>query len=403
MHLIRSRLGLSLVAAGVLVGGLAVDVGALAAPGDHLQAGPATITPDVDLGLEFRTNVRRADVGAEAGANLRVAPGLTIELEQPGTDFSLSGEYELRKYVQPQFTSYDRFNDFQLGADLDAGKQQALGLRLSDQAVLRNLEVENGTDSPFSTQFRNRLGGMVVARPGPVLDIGLGAAWAIDNYQVPGNTAAARDYNTRNGVGPAWDVQWRFFPRTAVALEGEYTLNRWASNSVDGLSLPNSNFFRLSAGMRGRLTERLVLVTMLGYGSGKYTDDRNVAGLDRLLAQLQIKYLVGVGRNLSVGYVKSVEDSYFTNYVGYHRVFGAFDGRFGTRMGVKLGLSTLIEGFHGDLERIDTKLRAEGDLTYYMQDWASITAGTYYTQRLSDDSQVEYADVNVHLMATFTY
>lgn len=383
------------------VAGATVQV-AHAEPGEHIQAGSATITPELDLGVEFRTNVRRDETEETPGANVRVAPGVTVDLSTPQTDFSLGGEYELRKYFG-DLSRYDRFNDFRVDADLNAGKQQALGLKLGNHAVLRNLDVANSSQDPFNTQLRNSLNGLVVARPGPVLDIGVGGLWTLDDYRLPGNDGSARKYNTRNAVGPQWEVQWRFFPRTAVVLEGSYQLNRWAENSVAGVNLPNSNFFRLLAGMRGRLTERVVLIAMLGYGSGKYTDDNSVAGLAKLLAQAQLKYTLSPGRVIEVGYIKDFEDSYFTNYLTYNRVFARFDGRIGSRAGLLVGASLIPESYTGDVTRNDLRIRGEADFRYHIQDWASITSGVWYNQRASDDSGVEYKDVNIHVLGTFTY
>ena len=44
-----------------------------------------------------------------------------------------------------------------------------------------------------------------------------------------------------------------------------------------------------------------------------------------------------------------------------------------------------------------------GPATVYIQDWASVTAGGGYTLRSSNDTTIEYNDLDLFLHGTFTY
>ena len=55
------------------------------------------------------------------------------------------------------------------------------------------------------------------------------------------------------------------------------------------------------------------------------------------------------------------------------------------------------------VSRNDVFFNLRGDVTYKLQDWASITGALIYQQRLSNVSSAEYFDVQPRVFATFTY
>src|SRR5688572_4395663 len=100
----------------VLAAGLAVPSLALAAPGDHVRAGDATITPKIAFGMEYSNNVYHEKPGSDldGAANLRVAPGLEAHVAGEELSVRMFGEVELRKYLDPEIRGMDRYNDFQV-------------------------------------------------------------------------------------------------------------------------------------------------------------------------------------------------------------------------------------------------------------------------------------------------
>ncbi|MFT7519829.1 MAG: hypothetical protein ACI9MC_001973 [Kiritimatiellia bacterium] len=412
---------------------------AYGAPGDAIKLGTSTtMSPDLDLGLQYRTNINQtaSAVDRRDGLNLTVAPGVEILHNTPSTEFRFVGDYRLQKYFTEATSFGDRYNDFDLSARGSFLKDRPVGIVLRERAALLNNNATGrvASDNPLHTRLRNDLGVGLAFRPGQVLDLGVGGGWALDNYRVPEGAQAGvnRDLNTRNSFGPEWSAQWRFFPRTAVVIDGGFQLNRWASNWMpEGergtfLAMPDSNFFRMSGGLRGRLTERVVLITTLGYGSGQYltksvTDacggagaectpsaanqfDAKLKGAQRLLAQLQLQYSIDESKTLTIGYQKDFDDSFFTNYMAYNRVFTKLNSKFGNKVSTDLSLTVSQESYRGERRRDDVFVDGRADVSYYLQDWAKVTAGVGYQQRTSpSEPSVNYSDVQARLLTTIAY
>jgi len=416
---------------------------AIAAPGEHIQIGNSgELIPDIDLGMEYRTNVYRKEVDPIAGANLRVAPGLEIASKTEENEVALSGRWELHKFFylaedadsdleqSERVSSLDRFNDFQINARLDVLKQQSVGFRLGSKTALKNNSTDASySEAPFTTQFREALEGALRVSPGPALKLFLGGHYSYDDYLLPtqptGN--ADRGFNTRQAYGPTLNTRWEFLPRTAFVLNGEYTMNRWDENSVDAtvdgdpgalgdtLAVPNSDQTKVTVGIDGRFTENLTLTLRGGYGvsiydgaaTGALNDvggdvDANVGGGDGVLLDVVSTYQFGEGTYFSLGYRKDFVDAFFSNYTAYNMGNAMVRGKYGnlrpqTRFVVRQ------ESYVGEIERNDVVLRWEGDLAYDIQSYASVGVGAAWQQRASTDKDVEYDDVNLHLLANFAY
>ncbi len=432
----------------VALGLLAWPAVASAGPGDHIRAGDAVIVPDIDMGMEYSTNVFRSHDDPRAAPNLRISPGIQIETKAPELSLSLGAEYMLRKYLKEPYTSADRFSDFDLTAKLAARKRHAVGFNLFDNASMVNVPVDmagairNG--GSYVSRLRNHLVGGVVLRPGQAMEFTLGGTWDFDDFQVPegAQITNSRFLNRRQAFGPTVDARWTFFPRTAIVLRSSYLVHRWDDNWIlsiqdellpnefnfgTHLAMPNSTHFKIDGGIQGRFTNHLVLTIRGGYGSANYDEqsvikdasdetvqDRSelteaagffddVAGLDKLLLQAEIRYELTPDSSVAVGYQRDFDDSWFTNYLAYDRVYGQLNARLGSHLGMTAEGGFRMEDYNGEGPRDDIVIRVGGDLTYYANGWASITAGARWDERASTLDYVEYDDVRITGMATFTY
>ncbi|TNE92006.1 MAG: hypothetical protein EP330_03370 [Deltaproteobacteria bacterium] len=390
---------------------------AAAEPGDHIRLGEAVITPTLDLGIEHRTNAFQRDTRAIAGTALRVAPGLELALDGPEVAATFGGEWEIRKYIQSQASSLDRMNDFNLGGSLDLFRNRALGIELREYAALRNNTNDSGlAEDPFATQLRNEAGARVKIRFGQALQIAPGFTHLYTDFRVPEGALfnqTGRDYNTRQGLNPGLDAEWKFLPRTSIVLDTDLIVYSWEENTrprfdQEGgaltVAIPNSTHFKLRAGLRGRVTERISSTVELGYGLASYKDDdTDLGGLEGLLVAAQAQYDMSSTQKLSIGYKKDFDDSWFTNYMTYNHLYVKHHGKYGSRLSSDAEAMIRFEGYKGGSLRSDSLLRLKLDGSVALQDWASTTLGVWYTQRGSTDSLVRYNDVNIHWLATFTY
>jgi len=403
---------------------------AWAGPGDHIRVGEATITPRISVGFEHSTNVYHSDDNVVGGTNLHVAPGLDVGVDGPDLKFQLSGDYELRKYFQPSVTSLDRYNDFQVGASLEALRRGPIGFGLSDSLGLRNSPADiPSSDEPFQTQFRNQLDGAVHIRPGSALQIRVGGRWAFDDIQVASGITSERGFNRKHSGGPTLGVDWAFFPRTALLLESSYEFHRWGENVIstveseasdglgDELAKPNSDHFRISLGMQGRITEKIVVVLGAGYGFANYDETSvnggesadtegfaaDVRGAEHLLLDASFRYDFSPTDQFVLGYEKDFNDVFFSNYASYHRVFTRVNKRFGKRFGTAGELAIRYEDYAGEIERQDLFFEADASFSVYINDWADVSIGGNFDRRGSSDADVLYNDFTAYLRSNFVY
>jgi len=415
-----------------------------AAAGDHIRVGDATVIPSISLGAELRSNAYRQEIEPKAGANLLISTGVEIVTEGADVQMDLAAHHSLRKYFKPSLVALDRLNDFDLHAGLHAMKDRTVGLEISDQAFLYN-DVGEGS---FHTRLFNDLSGEVVVRAGQAIEIRLGGGFLVDDYRTPGAAQYDGNHLNRKTTGnPKFGAKWAFFPRTAFVLDAEYQMNRWERNWLDAtgqqtnwtsdvgniLGMPDSNHFKISGGLRGRVTPRLVLATLLGFGSADYQEqsvvddttslpagtlsaeldgsmmmfDADVTGLEHLLGLLQVEYNLSEKHRIRAGYRKDFRDVFFTNYLSFHQFYLTATDMFGPRFQTKAGFSAFIESYKGELPsfaaRDDVYLKADLNLSYLIQEWASVDLGLGWVERASTDNYVEFDDFIVQLSTVMTY
>jgi len=218
--------------------------------------------------------------------------------------------------------------------------------------------------------------------------------------------------------------EWKFLPRTSLILDGDVTRFDWQQNAVSGggntVQLPDSTHFRIMSGLRGRLTERVVVVAQLGYGSASYGPSAargaacptqpvfgvqsKPAGLQPLLGVAQVVYAFDEGRKVTLGYRKDFDDVFFSNFMAYHRVYGTLSSDFGTRVSTGATASIRQESYRGEVSRNDVFLDLGGHASYQIREWVSATGGVGYQQRLSAATpNVQYNDIQPRLLMTFSY
>lgn len=408
-----------------------------AGPGDHIRLGSMEIVPNVDMGAEFRSNVYRTESGEQSASNLLLSPGLNITSETDRHTFRLGGDWTLRKFLfvdrgdlsdaaaEGRVQRLDRFNDAGANLSLDAFKRSVVGLRLSEQIAFRNWTTDAPlADVPYSSHFRQALRGALRINVASAISVFAGGQWGHDQFFTPVE-GTEEPLNVRNAYGPTLEARYSFLPRTALVIRGNYTFNQWQNNTVgddeDALVIADSTQLKLLGGLDGQLTEKLFITLMGGWGIAPYdpesvpgtvaTTDPSAGGPTggrRILLKGQVRYDIRppsadqAGTKVTVGYVRDVRDSFFTNWVGMDQVSLRFDGRV-WRLLPSASAQLTWESYFGDVSRNDLVQRYQADIAYPLRDYASLKLGTWWHRRQSSDPTADYDDVNVHLMATFQY
>jgi hypothetical protein len=373
---------------------------------------------------------------------------LSIESDGASTSLNVFGQHDARKFLGADLSRLDRVRDFKFVSSIDAMKNSTVGIQLGQAVQVMSDPNDStagysypGSDeivffdeaSSYNTRLANRTQFGTVLRFGPTLVLKAGGGFHYDDYRSPvGAQYSLESTNRRSGYGPNGEVAWTFFPRTAVVLASSYTVYRWANNTLDasgdsgGLGeyviIPNSAHLKMEAGLRGRLTERLVIVVMGGYGSADYDAesssisatgaeadaaavgfDADVKGLEGLLVSGQARYRIGASQNISATYLKNFTDVFFTNFATFHDIGVGWDGEFGERLNATVGGSVRLENYKGEVTRQDQRLRLIGSTGVKIADWSNVTLSAAYLQRISSSDSSSFSDFKTQLGFNFTY
>jgi hypothetical protein len=395
---------------------------ALAAPGAHLPVGAALLAPRAGLGVEASNNPLRSDrtIDGRGASNLYVSVGANLDYQHPNLYWSVAGGYDLRKFVTTNDARLDRYNDAQVQASVDAFRSGVVGVQVEESLLNRNTPVDSESQTrPYTTLLTSRTRAAAVVRPGSALAIDLGAQFIVDDYQTASApNVAENDYNTRYSWVPFTNVRWHFLPRTALIAEAEYNMASWALAEVlvqdeDTVGFAASTTTRVRGGLRGRITDRLLLDVTSGYGGGNFDEDTTAAGGDavavdvsgaqRFLLRASANYEYAPEQTLTLTYERDFRPAYFTNFVAYNKAIGTVRARVAPAvvLGGELGWS--LENYRGQQTRDDIFVHARGLVMLRANDWAMLNLSPEWSHRYSTDDNVEYDELRTILRLDVTY
>jgi hypothetical protein len=436
-------------AAGVLALGLSLAgvQDAQAKAGDHIRAGNTTITPVLGIQTLTRSNVYLAEgtttgpsgevVGApiERGTATRVSPGLSIVNNGKNVILDFGAEYSAIKFFEESHTNLDRFNDVDLRAGLVLLPESMVGVKLNERFHITGRESEaDYATSAYITHTMNDSGVRISIHPGSALEVDLGGNFTYDAYDVSAQSTldGSPALNNRLGYGPGVDLKWHFFPKTAIVASYSMAWFDWDDNVVDArgdgisaedvgdsLAIPDGKLWRATMGLRGRLSEKVVVGLVAGYGQMDY-DESSVGGgaedasyaqdltgfPEGVIGVFEIGWEPSTRHSLTMGYRKAFQDVYFTNYVGFHNAFIRYEGTFADRVGLSLNSGYRFEDYVGEISRQDHLLNAGIDFAYKATPFLDVGLGGGWTQRASADGNnaaIEYDDTVIRAGLTLTY
>lgn len=443
---------------------------AVAAPGDHIGNDQVQLAPSIGLWSGWRSNLYLQEgeaaggVATQPGTFLEFRPALSLKVNTADVVLKADFAYKPRLYLSKEVQNLNRFSFFDVGGELNLLPNSVVGLKVKDRFSLSGRETEaESADWAYLTVLTNDLTAALVVRPGSSMDVDLGAKVLTTDFQTDAGTNPSissgsgalglATLNQKLQYGPYAALEYKFLPKTAFLLNYSQSWFTWGNNFLyargDGLQpsesngfdaylgIPNGSDFRLSTGLRGRFTDRLLLGVELGYVKMTYDeqsvvdDASDTGGIDvsvdadpgsqgfgkdldgGLMANLEVGYELARDNRITLGYRRDFVDIYFTNYLAYHQYQLKYDGLIADRLVPALSLAVRQETYEGEVARQDTFLRARGDLTYKAAKFLDVSGGVWWTQRASMDPQqgaydaanaaIEYDDVNVHLGLTFTY
>jgi len=399
------------------------------------------------MGVDWNSNVYRTagSQGNEAdptpGANLTVGPKLELGLDGPDAILKTSGAWGIRKFFVPEQTNLDNFSEADVRLSLDLLPNAVVGFKTND-GFKRNTSPSETPDAEDALLRRTRadLSGALAIHPGDALSLDIGGFYQFNDYNLP-SSAIDADLNRKNTFGPKLDLKWTFFPKTALVSDFELRFARWENNIIDTttdaqgtvadlgstLAMPDSTTWKVRAGLVGRFTQRLVLNLVAGYGGAVYDADSvlddpaatedavddldtsvfdvNVSGTDGILVATGVEWVPRPAHTLTVGYTKNFDDSWFTNYIAYHYVYGRYKTLVASRVGLYLEGGYRNETYVGEVDRNDHFLKTKAGASYNATGWMDTGLDFGWTRRVNADGNaaIDYDNFAITGSLTFSY
>ena len=359
-----------------------------AAAGGHVVETPSSsLVPSVELGLGYHSNVWHAPTGAVGAPSLLVHPSLEARRHREDWSLDLDADYDLRLYTPgTELFAHSRWMDGAVALDLDVREGRGVGFELEADAA-----VDDPQEVPAHTRLRGGLAPRVVLRPASAIELRLGGTLAGEEHRGPWDLASSSALGPRLEAGPTWEARWRFFPRTALIVQGGYLLEQRVGST--------GTLFDLWGGLRGRLTPRLTMALLAGYGSARVNGVPLLGGVQRLLIQARIDADLRAG-TASLSYRKDHADPHISELVTFHRLDGRIAAQPWGRLGWELALTGAGEAYLGSVTRADLLLMARPGLSWQLSRRLSASAGGGWVMRASSDPSASFTDLELRAGVT---
>jgi hypothetical protein len=286
----------------------------------------------LELAGQYDSNVFYSQSGAPvAGYVLDVIPGLELQVAGNTASVELKGALDVKQYLTQEAKDLSRvFGNASLGAGVN--RTGAVGLELTD-TFAHSDQTPSLSVAQAVISNHNDLRLAVPLRPGGgALTLTFSGQWVKETFEtyvsaagcdpalnptcLPGNIAAY-GYNQYGGAA---EVRWKFLPRTALVLDGNYFQRTpddvAVSRQVRGL--------RVNAGLAGLVTTRLAVTLKGGYGTAF---DSPGFAYSTWLANAEVQYVTQGPVGAKIGYLHDFRADPGSEYSVYalHRVY--LDGK----------------------------------------------------------------------------
>lgn len=181
------------------------------------------------------------------------------------------------------------------------------------------------SDRTFNRLF-NKVGAAVAFHPGnsegrSALDVELTYAYEINRF-----VDFERLDHDAHGFG--FLLTWKFFPKTALVLDGNLRLESWTVQDQQR-GRTDATPLRILGGINGFITKQIALQARVGFGQGFYasgTDIQTVLG-KAVLTWTPVNTTI-----LTIGYDRDFTQSYYANFYGFDRFSATVNQRLWNRL-----------------------------------------------------------------------
>ncbi len=390
--------------------GLLLAAPALAAGENGIKVGEGRLHLYFDFEAEWNSNVLYSQSQRTPDVILHYRPGFRLGVPGQMYAVDLDANVDWNQYLgvvsaQTKDLSYLAAN---VALGFGVNRNGNIGLEVTD-AFTRSDTTPSLSIASSVVSDLNDLRLTVPFRPGGgALTLSLGGRWLVESFEPQNPTAGCTSTPScdpaqvsqygYNQYGALAEVNWKFLPKTALVLDGNYFSRQPVNTTV---SLPVSGW-RAAAGLAGLVTPHLAVTAKGGYGGTiegpKYST---------WLADLGAEYVTSGPVGARLGYLHDFQADPGIDYAvyGYHRVYLQGKMLVGGRLTLRItGSWEYVDYVQNDATGQIINIAPAAD--FEVVRWFVLTAGYSLTFRTSSVTSVpsfNYAQNVVFLTASFTY
>ena len=378
-----------------------------------LPLGPFVAKPGVSVSALFDTNVYRDAVSPEPDFGLSVRPYFGVVY--PGEDFrfSLNAYYRFFTYFNLGGKNHDLFRrvtDFGVGASVDAGKRSKVGFSTSPEFF--NAPATRG----FGDGTEQNLGANVPLalhfRPTRAFQLSVNGRWNWNRaYFSPVLvTLSPIQLGNRHELAGGLGVDWKFFPRSHLLLNGEFGRVMWGrvdSAQTAAVAQDPAWFWRVWFGLKGDITRKLSLLAMIGYGNVYFDEESgttDLSGPAGLLGKVEFAVRPVTTQRLAIGFSRDYAFAYYTNRIENTQAYFKYQGLFFQRLTAKFDFSWNFRNLEGFTTRNEHQWTAGVGLEIMAAEFFHVEVGYRFSAvNPSSTDTGEYIDNAVQLGFTLGF
>lgn len=311
-----------------------------------LRTGEFTLYPSMGLMTHYDTNLfngsdkeNNVPVGA---TSLRFIPRLALSNDGNGNvNFNFNGTGDARLYLSDNaIISEQKAVGGNLNLDVTFGQKRSMSLTVFNY-FNRALRTNNWATLETLNRVANDVGARVEFHPGDIperrpFNVSVGASYAIDAF----DNFTAGDTST---IHSKLTGSWRFLPKTAAVLDGSWDFRKYENAALLKAGLAaDSKPFRARVGLTGALTKRISAQALAGWGLSTHSSGSSYSGY---LASVGVGVRASESTRLYLTYDHDYVDSFFGNFVAYHRFGASLKQRFGNVLDVTGSFGTRLMSF----------------------------------------------------------
>ena len=373
-----------------------------AASESGLPLGPLVAKPGVNVTALFDTNVYRDSANPEPDFGLWVRPYFGVVY--PGEDFKFSLDVYYRFFTYfnlggRNHNVFRRVTDFGAAVGIDAGRRSKVGFSANPEVYNTpaprgfgdGTEQIVGSNVPLTLHFR----------PTRAFTINVNGRWnwARAYFSPVLVSLSPAVLGNRHELAGGIGVDWKFFPRSHLVLDGEFGRVLWGQ--VDPGQTASSQqdpawFWRVWFGIRGDITRKLSLLARIGYGNVHFdpaASTPTLTGLNGLLGQVELAIRPATTQRLAIGFNRDYRFAYYSNRIENTQAYFKYQGLFFQRLQATFDFSWNFRNLVGHITRTEHQWTAGVGLDLMVAEFFHVEAAYRFSAVNPSSTDVgEYID-----------